>query len=240
MKVVVIVPCYNEATRLDTTLSIWLSEEPNVELLFVDDGSVDDTKRIINALAKSNDDIHAISLNSNVGKGSAIRTGVQWLKSKNYEGVISYLDADFSTSPEEALSILKTNILDQSKKVFLFGSRIRIMGREIDRKLARHYAARVFATIVSSMLNMPVYDSQCGFKAFTSDIAYSLFETPFTTSWFFDVELFFRSKTIDGINYVEEPLQKWRDCPGSKLKAADFLLTIPQLLRIYLRYKKDS
>lgn len=240
MKVVVIVPCYNEEARLDVDRLIWLSREPDVAVLLIDDGSVDATKTMIDSLADSYDDIHAIAHYPNIGKGPAIRTGIQWLESKGYRGVISFLDADFATEPEEALSIIKDNILDQSRKVFLFGSRIRIMGREIDRIPFRHYMARIFATIVSSMLKMPVYDSQCGFKAFTSDIAYSLFEAPFVTGWFFDIELFFRSKMISGIDYVEEPLKKWKDRPGSKIGVSDYLLTLPRLLRIYIRYRKYS
>src|SRR5262249_59105570 len=105
------------------------------------------------------------------------------------------------------------------------GSRVKLLGRTIDRRIGRHYRGRIFATLASLVLDLPVYDTQCGAKLFrTSAILAAALSRPFRSRWSFDVELLQRLVLgFGGVpalavrEIVEEPLAVWRDVPGSKL-----------------------
>jgi hypothetical protein len=104
-------------------------------------------------------------------------------------------------------------------------SRVRMLGWRMDRRAWRHYLGRVFATLASVILDMPVYDTQCGAKAFRVSPALRVaISTPFRSSWVFDVELIGRlsrgSSTAEPVPlgaFEEMPLRSWRDVSGSTL-----------------------
>ena len=105
---------------------------------------------------------------------------------------IGFLDADLAAPIEEIDNLLKIIKIDKTKEV-VFASRIQLIGSEIKRNYFRHFFGRVFATGVSNILNLPVYDTQCGAKLFRTEHAELIFSEHFISRWFFDVELFARS-----------------------------------------------
>jgi hypothetical protein len=103
----------------------------------------------------------------------------------------------------------------------------------------------VFATAVSVVLGLAVYDTQCGAKLFrVSPPTNALFQEPFHSRWIFDVEILARlvqarrGKQLPQADEViyEFPLLQWRDVPGSKLSYGDFIRAAWELARIYGRY----
>jgi hypothetical protein len=127
----------------------------------------------------------------------------------------------------------------------VIGARVKLLGRKIERRAARHYIGRVFATAVSAILGLPVYDTQCGAKLFrVSPSIDALFQQPFLSRWIFDVEILARliqgrrGKQLPPPEQVvyEYPLVEWRDVPGSKLTCGDFLRAGWELGRIYRGY----
>jgi hypothetical protein len=123
------------------------------------------------------------------------------------------------------------------------GSRIRILGCDIKRKAVRHYLGRVFATFASLILDLYVYDTQCGAKIFRNNSELkTVFAHPFLVNWIFDVEILARFKVIRKLNNssllqnttVEYPLDEWADIGGSKIKFIDFFKAIMELTKIYL------
>ena len=121
------------------------------------------------------------------------------------------------------------------------GVRISRLGAEVFRLKSRHYVGRVFATAVSMILKLPIYDTQCGMKLLDSKIVQTLFRDQFVSKWLFDVELLIRLRQIDyKIEDVvfEHPLRKWEDVAGSKVNFIDFLKAPFQLLKIYFSYNK--
>ena len=243
--IVILIPCYNEEDRLDTDAFesfTRLSKRSNVQFLFVNDGSKDNTIELLNTLKQRLPaNVQVLNLKKNVGKAEAIRKGMLHLDHEKYS-FIGYFDADLAT-PLEELERLITHTSKSPAPYLVMGSRVKLLGStEIKRKIRRHYIGRIFATVVSNMLKLPVYDTQCGAKLIQSEIVAYLFEKPFQSKWLFDVELLFRLKQHYPdfeSRIVEVPLKKWEDKDGSKIGFSYFLKAPFDLLKIYFKYSKS-
>lgn len=239
----IVVPCYNEAERLSVNeFAGVLDAQPDIDFCFVDDGSTDRTIEVVNALRVGREDrVLVVQLPSNQGKAEAVRRGVLHMLGQRDYGVVGYWDADIST-PLSELPRLLDLISRNDRYVMLSGCRIRRLGAQIHRHWYRHYLGRVFATVVSLMLKLPTYDTQCGAKLFRSPHAASIFEQPFVSRWFFDVELFCRVEQLLGNSaaaerILEAPLESWMEKKGSKLKLKDYLRVPVDLQRIRSAYR---
>ncbi len=241
----IVVPCYNEAKRLRTDVfRDYAISHPDTTLLFVDDGSKDATLSVLKKLQETAPGSFSVfPLATNSGKGEAVRQGLLQAVKLQPSGSVGYWDADLAT-PLEAIDELQT-ILDQQPRIkIVMGSRVRLLGRHIERKAARHYLGRVFATAASMTLRLPVYDTQCGAKLLrvTPELP-KLLEQPFCSRWIFDVELIARLVQAyprpngDPTWIYEYPLHRWEDIDGSKLKTFDFVRAIRDLLEIRSRYR---
>ena len=240
-KIAFVVPCYNEETRLKTRYILdFLEGRENIHLLFVNDGSSDNTAHTLQELSKHTY-IQFLNLTKNSGKAEAVRQGILHCDKEPYN-YIGFLDADFSTSLEELVRI--SQIVEEKGKKFGLGSRIKKMGADISRKTIRHYGGRIIATGIGMVTKLPVYDSQCGAKVFAKDVVETLFKDPFTSKWLFDVELLIRYRKAYGtnraLNEIEEiPLKKWYEVGGSKIKLSDVIKVPLELWRIHRRYKRS-
>jgi dolichyl-phosphate beta-glucosyltransferase len=222
----IIIPCYNEELRLPVAeYELFLKQDNNAIICFVNDGSTDKTVGIIQQLSVNYPQkVFLLSLNNNKGKAEAVRSGVFYCL-KNFDFThLAYIDADLSTSPEECI---RMGILVKNDIEFCFGSRILKIGSTIERSAKRHYSGRVIATLISNTLDIKVYDTQCGCKVFTKELAKELFFEPFISTWLFDVELFARMLNKYGKQkalkkMLEVPLDKWINKEGSKVSATYF------------------
>jgi glycosyltransferase involved in cell wall biosynthesis len=244
-KIAVVIPCYNEEKRLDVaTFETFVRSEPDVELLFVDDGSTDRTREVLERLCVDGAGrVRMYLLERNSGKAEAVRRGMLQLLEGDAR-YVGYWDADLATPIDDVPRFARL-LDDRPECEIVFGARVKLLGRRVERKLWRHYFGRVFATVVSVMLRLPVYDTQCGAKLFrvTPDLK-ALFAAPFLSTWVFDVEIIARlsaargkggSRAAENVIY-EYPLAQWVDVRGSKLRARDFAKAIYDLTRIYFAY----
>ena len=233
-RVIIVIPCYNEADRLDTTQVLALAANDDVQVLLVDDGSSDGTLAILEQLASEHPaSIDVLALETNGGKSEAVRRGL--LDAAPVAEIVGYCDADFATPVSEMLRLLER--MDDGGVDVVTGARIARLGAAIERRPARHYFGRIFATAASLALGQAVYDTQCGAKLFRSSPALSAaIAEPFHSRWAFDVELLGRL-LANGASVLEVPLRAWHDVGGSKLKGRDMLragldlLTIARSLR---------
>ncbi len=245
LKTIIVVPCYNEASRLDVeAFSDFVTQHDDIELLFVNDGSRDETARVLEQLrAQQPQRISIQHLPRNVGKAEAVRRGMLTAFAR-HPAFAGYWDADLATPLDEIPRFLK--IMRRQKPVQLvMGTRVRLMGRQIERKVSRHFLGRIFATLASAILRLPVYDTQCGAKLFRiSTPIVSLFQETFQSRWIFDVELLARcvARARDGFLpppheiIYECPLRHWCDVSGSKLKPWDFVQAFVELFQIHRKY----
>ena len=155
----VVVPCYNEAQRLDTKAFAEFAARTNVRCLFVDDGSTDETLDALRRLEGScGAQIVVLGLESNVGKAEAVRLGlIEACRSGS--SYVGFWDADLATPLEDITAFVQ--LLDTRPDIeMVFGSRVNLLGRSVHRKLARHYIGRVFATAAALVLGIGIYDTQ--------------------------------------------------------------------------------
>lgn len=236
-----VVPCYNEELRFHAdAFTDFLAAQPDVHLLFVNDGSSDGTLGRLQAFCSEHPgQTSLLDIQPNGGKAEAVRKGMLHAMATLSGSTVGFWDADLAT-PLDAYPEFREVLEVRPEVEMVFGARIRLLGRHVARNPMRHYAGRVFATTVSLMLGLAIYDSQCGAKVFraTPRLEQVLWK-PFVSRWIFDVEIlarFLSSWRAEGLNpdgrIYELPLQTWIDVPGSKVKLSDFIRSFTDLLRI--------
>lgn len=245
----IVVPCYNEAKRLDrSAFTRFVDGSTGVRLLFVDDGSTDGTPHMLNGLCAARPDrIEWLRLSANRGKAEAVRVGMLSAIDRG-AGYAGYWDADLST-PLDVVGRFMQILDDTPWLELVMGSRVQLLGRRIERRPLRHYLGRVFATAASLTLGLKVYDTQCGAKLFrvTPGVA-KLFVQPFVSRWTFDVEIIarmVRQRSGKRLAPAEEvirecPLMEWRDVSGSKLTVWARLRAGFDLLRVAYTTSRSS
>jgi dolichyl-phosphate beta-glucosyltransferase len=224
------VPCFNEAARLRADGFAPLLARPDVRLVFVNDGSSDGTAEVLAALrASAPDRIDVVSLAENRGKAEAVRQGLLWSLAQGAASV-GYLDADLST-PATEMARLVDALAGGADAVI--GSRVALLGSDIRRDRHRHYLGRIFATVASLALAVPVYDTQCGAKVFRAgEPLREALAAPFRSRWTFDVELLGRLLAAGAREILEIPLHSWHDVPGSKLRLGGMVEAGVDLLKV--------
>ena len=234
-----VVPCYNEASRLDGAAFLdALASRPWLYLCFVNDGSTDDTARTLASLQqRSPDRIAVLTMPVNQGKAEAVRQGLLAACAKTpYCG---FWDADLS-APLRELETMCEVFARQPTVQWVWAIRLRSLGRSVTRGALRHYVGRVFATVASSVVGVAVYDTQCGAKLFrVAPLLKLVIAEPFTSRWVFDVEMLSRATAIlhdapQGVGDViyEQPLHDWHHQHGSKVRPIDAIHAFGGLLRI--------
>ena len=240
LETTLVIPCHDEARRLNTSSFLdLLDASPELRLHFVDDGSTDNTARALRHLrTQAHPRVYVTTLEHNQGKAEAVRHGMLAALSEGAR-VVGYLDADLATPVDEVVRLIMT-FADRDVDVLL-AARVALLGRSIERSATRHYLGRVFASAASLALGLQVYDTQCGAKLFRRIPALpTALSEPFLSRWCFDVELLGRLligapdvPPLQPSRFLEEPLQAWRDVPGSKLDVASKARALFDLGRVY-------
>jgi dolichyl-phosphate beta-glucosyltransferase len=244
MRTRIVIPCYNEQVRLEVAaFERFLTRTDGIGIIFVNDGSQDGTSSMLHELERRFPArVVVLDQSLNQGKAEAVRLGMLRAMDLGAE-YAGYFDADLATPLEASVEFIET--LDRDPELqFVIGARVALLGRSITRRASRHYVGRIFATVASLVLALPIYDTQCGAKLIrVSDRARSLFEKPFGSRWIFDVELFARYLSIYGTSegLYELPLRRWTDVGESKVEWHDFMRAGAEMAAIYRSYgiKRD-
>jgi dolichyl-phosphate beta-glucosyltransferase len=212
----IVVPAYNEAVRLGTTLPKildYLSRNvPESELIVVDDGSTDNTAAAAKEILSASERVRTsvLSYQSNLGKGRAVRLGL--LASRG--DVALFSDADLSTPITETPKLVEPILRGECD--LAFGS------RALDRSLIgvhqpwrREQGGRVFNLIVRLATGLPFWDTQCGFKAFRMSVCRPIIESATVDRFGFDVEFLYIAHRA-GLRLKEIPV-RWDHYEGSKV-----------------------
>lgn len=218
-KIVVIVPCFNEADRLNLAYFYELRTIQNTIWIFVDDGSTDNTSKILKKFSKETNVVN-LRMERNVGKSKAIAYGMNFA-SREFANIgwIGFLDSDGAFTSGDVERIIKmTGTIKRYDAIYT--SRVKMAGRNIKRNNARHIVARLITSLFGLVWRDIPYDTQSGFKLYKYSNDYnSILIQPFKTKWFFDIEISIRYLKYKEkeINVWEEPVSSWFDISGSKI-----------------------
>ena len=243
-RAIVVVPCYNEAKRLNMrAIQDFGRRSETVDLLFVNDGSRDETLELLEHLHQTNPRRFSfLHLAKNGGKAEAVRQGFLMALDSGADA-IGFWDADLATPLAEIEPFCR--VLEARPEIdVVIGTRMNLLGHRIERTTVRRYLGRLFARVASLALGVRIFDTQCGAKLFRVTPRLSrYFSKPFLTRWIFDVEILARMQQAHRAaaaplarTIYEYPLDAWRDVAGSSLKKGDFVKAIGELARIYWTY----
>jgi dolichyl-phosphate beta-glucosyltransferase len=225
----IVIPAYNEATRITPTIreivSYCRTRGRAFELILVDDGSRDGTTAVGRLLSEEFPEVRLIRLAANHGKGYAVRTGVV-----NAVGrTILFTDADGATPISEIERL--ESALEAGADLAVGSRAIRATGIRVHAKLYRHLMGRTFHFLVEWLADGGVKDTQCGFKLFHARVAQDLFSRMRMNGFSFDVEVLVMARQR-GYRVAEVPVN-WTHQPGSKVRLTlDSLRMAADLIRI--------
>jgi dolichyl-phosphate beta-glucosyltransferase len=234
-RLTIVVPTYNEARRLESTLATALAfaaSSGGADLVVVDDGSTDATVALAEAAARRHPELRVRRL-PHRGKGHAVRHGVleatgDW---------ILVTDADLSTPLEDARVLMAAAAANQA--VVAIGS------RAIDRSLVgvrqrpwREWSGRLFNVVMRRVAALPFRDTQCGFKLYRIDAARAIFSRQRLDGFAFDVEALVIARQL-GLPVVEVPV-RWNNVPGSRVSVASGARAFGDLWRIRRRARRGE
>ncbi len=230
----VVIPAYNEAERLPATLerlAAWFASfSGRAEVLVVDDGSVDETAAIAEAVARRMPGqvaLRVVRHETNRGKGAAIRDGCLRAEGE----VVLFTDADLASPPEEWPKLLA--VVEAGADVAI-GSRLHPDGtdRRDSQPFARRLAGRLYTFVRRSLVLRDIADTQCPLKAFRREAARAIFSRQRLAGWVFDVEVILLARRL-GYDIAVVPVE-WRHQPGSRvrLRLSQGLAVLRDLVRL--------
>jgi glycosyltransferase involved in cell wall biosynthesis len=185
----IIIPAYNESARigaaLDQVLACVHERKWPAEVIVVNDGSRDDTAEIVKRIAAGDPLVRLIENPVNRGKGFSVRNGMLHASGE----IMMFTDADLSSPIEETERLLAA-IADGAD--IAIGSRWLDKGRQTKHQpWYRQMFGRCFNAVTRLVMGLPFADTQCGFKAFRREAAYTVFQLQRIERWGFDPELLF-------------------------------------------------
>jgi dolichyl-phosphate beta-glucosyltransferase len=230
----IIIPAFNEAQRLPATLDrvehFLKTAGLSAEVIVVDDGSRDGTAGVVRQRAAAWPQLKLVAAEQNAGKGAAVQRGMAQAQGR-YR---IFSDADLSVPIDDLERLLRP--LRAGAGVAIASRGLKDSQVEQHQPWYRETMGKIFNRLVRIFVLGGLHDTQCGFKAFTAEVAERVFPALQTRGFGFDVEVLYRARHA-GYQIVEVPT-RWINSPQSRVhpirhSAAMFLelLAIPGRVR---------
>lgn len=224
----IIIPAYNEAERIPKALVDMDRRLARVdysyEILVIDDGSKDNTVAVVGKLAPLVKHLRVVETNENLGKGGAVRRGMLLAKGQ----IRLFTDADNSTSIDQFENMIP--FLKQGYDVVIGSRALKGARLEPPEPFYRQLIGKGLNLFIQLILLPGIWDTQCGFKAFTADAADRIFKLSRIGGWGFDVEILSIAKLL-GYKTKEMPV-RWMDDARSHVRFSAGLQFIRDSVKI--------
>ena len=226
MKTLVVMPTFNEAKSLGSTIEGLLNTLPYVEILVVDDNSKDGTSEIADSLALKHKEVSVLHRPAKQGLGPAYIEGFRCAISKGYQ-LICEMDADGS---HQAIDLSRM-LAAAPEADLVIGSRWIAGGSVQNWPVSRLALSRFGNLYARLMLGTRIFDMTSGFRVYKSEFLEKLISSPVSSQGYsFQVELAFRASRIGVVKEV--PIAFIERAEGkSKMTLA---IVIEALLKIQL------
>jgi dolichol-phosphate mannosyltransferase len=202
MRVVVVIPTYNEALNLEPLLRRLRRAQPDVDVLVVDDGSPDGTGQLADAFAAEDAAVHVLHRTSKEGLGAAYLAGFRWALDRDYD-VVGEMDADGSHQPEQ-LHVLLEALRDAD---LVIGSRWVPGGSVVNWPARRELLSRGGNFYTRHLLGISVRDATAGYRLFRRTTLERIgLEHVQSSGYVFQADLAFRTLRA-GLRVVEVPIE---------------------------------
>ncbi|PIS40911.1 MAG: glycosyl transferase [Candidatus Kerfeldbacteria bacterium CG08_land_8_20_14_0_20_43_14] len=221
----IVIPVYNEEKIISKTLTAYLNyfSKGFFEFIIVPNGCTDRTVEIVRKFQKSHSNLIIKEIKESVGKAEAVRRGLALAKGN----LVAYLDADFSTSPEEFQRLLEA----MHNADGVIASRLAPGAIVENRTHLRMAAGKTFAKIVKLFFWMPYHDTQCGAKIFTKTLLEKILPLSKVNNVAFDVELLLLAKSAKA-RIIELP-SHWVDRSDSVIIGSQIRLLKTSLKMLF-------
>lgn len=236
VKLSVIIPAYNEEKciyqnlkRTDKTLKTFCD---SYEIICVNDGSSDNTKKEIERAQIGNNRITLVHYDENGGKGKAIKMGVL-LAVGEY---IAFLDADLDLSPMHLKDFLKR--IENSRANVVIGSKMHPKS-QLEYPFTRKAMSWCYYVMLKMLFHLNVHDTQTGVKLFEADVLKNIINDVQTQGFAYDIEILALANA-NGAKIVEMPivLKYTRNNGFSRIKVKDIVKVFKDTFLIYKKIKK--
>ena len=202
MKVLVIIPTYDEALNIGRMLGKLREIVPDAEILVVDDGSPDGTADLVEKEAERLGSINVLRREGKGGLGSAYRSGFAWGLERSFTAFVE-IDADFSHDPAALPRLLAA--ADEGAELVI-GSRYVEGGSIPGWSWYRHLLSRGGNVYASAMLGLHVADSTAGYRVYRDSALRKIdFATVQADGYGFQIEMTYRAR-LAGASIKEVPI----------------------------------
>jgi dolichol-phosphate mannosyltransferase len=224
----VVIPVYNQERAISTSLArigqVLNSLSRSYELIVVNDGSRDDTLKILQREQASNPRLKVVSYDRNMGKGYAVRRGI--LESKG--DLVMFTDGDLDISPH----IISEYIQQLQSYDLVVGSKRHPLSR-VNAPTSRRFLSRAFNLVVRILTGIQIRDTQAGLKAGNGPALRTIFKLMLVKRYAFDVELLTIASLLK-MQTKEMPIEINLD---RKFKLKDIARMFVDVLGISYRYR---
>jgi len=164
MDISIVIPLLNEDESLnelhDWIVKVMQSNRYSYELLFIDDGSTDDSWKVISSLSEKNPNVKGIRFQKNYGKSQALNAGFKQVTGD----VVITMDADLQDSPDEIPELF--NLIKSGDFDLVSGWK----KKRFDSKIRKNIPSKLFNAAARKTSGLKLHDFNCGLKAYKNEV----------------------------------------------------------------------